>query len=90
MRSGKDWVKAGEILVVPRNNTKVRVPSDDHAKPVARAIHVEPSWLRTNSVEMSAGFYSSGYGSLPFVFGTVHPDVYYILVANRRLGIEPE
>ncbi len=90
MRSGKDWVKAGEILVVPRNNTKVRVPSDDHAKPVARAIHVEPSWLRTNSVEMSAGFYSSGYGSLPFVFGTAHPDVYYILVASRRLGIEPE
>ena len=90
MRGGQDWVEEGELLVIPTNNTKADIPPKEHAEPIARTIHHEPAWLRTNSIQMSAGFYSSGYGSLPFVFGKAPPDAYYILVSNGRLGIDPE
>lgn len=88
MRFGQDSVGKNELLVVPTNNTQAVVPPLDHAKQVARMIHREPSWLRTNSIDMSAGFYSSGLGALPFVFGAAPPDAYYIVVPKGRLGVE--
>jgi hypothetical protein len=75
--------RAGDLVVLPGNNSSVgEVP----ARYIARIEDVEidtGAWCSTMSREAGAGFYSSGYGPLPFSLGKAPPERYRIVTLAR-------
>ncbi len=80
-------VAAGDLLVLPRFNTYVGMEANTN--PALAGLRVRPlttveltacPWLATMNRDMGAGFYSTeGFGPLPFVFGKVPPEQYYVV-----------
>jgi len=77
---------AGEAIIVPRNNTNLfKLP--------ARSVAVEgvaewsPSpYLATMNGLVGAGFYSDGWGPLPFALGAVPKEQYVVLSVTAPFG----
>jgi hypothetical protein len=80
-------VAAGDLLLLPRFNTYVGMDPNSNptlarlgARPVTTVELVACPWLATMNRETGAGFYSTeGFGPLPFVFGAVPPEQYYVV-----------
>lgn len=73
-----DDPRAGDLLVLPSNNTNVELISKEEA---ARTFSIEQPvlpWLTTMNQSSGAGFYSDIIGPLPFAFGPVSSERYYI------------
>jgi 4-amino-4-deoxy-L-arabinose transferase-like glycosyltransferase len=71
-------IKPGHLMVIPSNNTNIVVPAG--ATEFVETIRELPcSWLSTMNKALSAGFYSSGAGPVPFAFGRVPPEDYRIV-----------
>ena len=76
----------GEAIVIPRNNTNLfKLP--------ARSVVVEgvaewsPSpYLATMNGMVGAGFYSDGWGALPFALGSVPKEQYVVLSVTAPYG----
>src|SRR6185312_2258954 len=66
-------LKPGDILAVPSDNTNVRRPSPDAADLKGTIAVDRAGALDTMDSTTGAGFYSSGWGPLPFAFGHVAP-----------------
>lgn len=86
--SAIDWtqspIRAGDFVVLPINNTNVRI--FDQAL-VGEAMTLEQpasSWSATMSREFGAGFYSGLWGPIPYGFGRVPPDYYQVLRIRGR------
>jgi 4-amino-4-deoxy-L-arabinose transferase-like glycosyltransferase len=65
----------GAVLLQPLNNS--------YAWPIAdslleRRSVAGPVWLGTMGAVVGAGFYSSTWGPLPFAFGAVPPEIYFV------------
>jgi len=72
----------GDLMVLPGNNTRV-VGILPEAVASSEWVEVEvPAVASTMHKERGAGFYSSGYGPLPFTFGPVPKERYEVC----RLG----
>jgi hypothetical protein len=70
-------------VIVPENNTNVFAMPRSVARLVDRSTFPVSTWLTTMTFSLGAGFYSSGWGPLPFAFGPVEPEVYLIYEVNR-------
>jgi len=71
----------GDLMILPENNTNVFFPLSGIPMFLLRVIQLPSSrWLATAQPGIGAGFYSEIVGPLPFAFGTVPPERYYVLL----------
>ncbi|HET6960914.1 MAG TPA: glycosyltransferase family 39 protein [Terriglobia bacterium] len=78
----------GALMVVPVNNSNLFWPKKETVR-IVKILRLRAcSWLSTMHPSVGAGFYSNSAGSLPFAFGRVPPEEYYVLsiVQPLRLG----
>ncbi len=72
----------GDIIVVPMNNANL-IPLPGDRVSLVRVFEFIPCrWLSTMNALFGAGFYSNIWGPLPFAFGRVPVEVYYIFVVK--------
>ncbi|MCI0422885.1 MAG: glycosyltransferase family 39 protein [Acidobacteria bacterium] len=78
----------GELMVVPVNNTNLFWPRKETVRIVKLLQFQTCSWLSTMHPAVRAGFYANSAGPLPFAFGNVPPEEYYVfsVVQPLRLG----
>ena len=67
-----------DCLISPTANTNISaIPLSLFAP--AGDVTIEPSgWISTMQIDLGAGFYSDGYGPLPFYFGPGLPQVFVV------------
>jgi hypothetical protein len=71
--------RPGDVLVLPANNTNVHpIPEDSGEPPIPIEVPVFPLITTMNRFS-GAGFYWDAVGPLPFVFGSVGEEKYYLL-----------
>jgi len=66
-------LKPGDIVAIPSDNTNLRRPNQGAADLIDTVTVDRPGALDTMGSTTGAGFYSSGWGPLPFAFGEVAP-----------------
>jgi hypothetical protein len=67
-----------DVVVVPMGNS-YRIPlSPEHVVPWFKHEGQTLPWLTTTSVPSGAGYYSDGWGPLPFVFCRAPADEYQV------------
>ena len=72
-------VRPGDLVVLPFNNTNlVAIPPETVERLFTLELPVLP-WISTMNQALGAGFYSDKRGPLPFAFGRVPVEKYYIL-----------
>jgi 4-amino-4-deoxy-L-arabinose transferase-like glycosyltransferase len=76
------------IMVVPSNNTNLVPPDPADVNLLAKWDFPACSWLSTVNAGTGAGFYGGG-GFLPFVFGPVPVEQYYVCRVLRMLCFAP-
>jgi 4-amino-4-deoxy-L-arabinose transferase-like glycosyltransferase len=86
----RDTVQAGELVVIPMNNVELLPVPDGVATVVDRLQYAEPTWIRTMSAPLGAGFYSSLFGPLPYAVGRASPDRYFVYRAKRAFRFDAE
>jgi hypothetical protein len=70
--------RAGDLIVLPANNTNLKpIPPDSVERVATIEMPVLP-WIATMNRGDGAGFYTNIFGPLPFAFGAVPPEKYYI------------
>lgn len=75
---------AGDTVVIPENNANTFAFRPGVA-PLVETIELPACrWLTTMSRNVSAGFYADVYGPIPFAFGSVPPERYYIYTIPAR------
>jgi hypothetical protein len=67
-----------DVIVVPTRNCYLFPLPEDHIAPRFRYQFQASKWLSTMSGPSGAGFYSDGWGPLPFVFGRVPAEEYLV------------
>ena len=75
---GTHIVNAGDLIVIPKNNVNIFPLSLQTTEEGTTDVDVH-SWAATMSQQLGAGFYFSGWGPLPFTFGPVPHQRYYVL-----------
>jgi hypothetical protein len=74
-------VKAGDLMIIPVNNTNVIIPPFEVFKRVGEIKITACPWLALMKTSAGAGFYSvSIAGRLPYVFGPIEPDIYWVIL----------
>jgi 4-amino-4-deoxy-L-arabinose transferase-like glycosyltransferase len=71
-----------DAIVVPLSNSYIFTLPSEIATPEFKQEVPTSRWLSTLNAECGAGYYSDGWGPLPFVFGRVPPDLYIVLRAK--------
>jgi hypothetical protein len=72
----------GDAIVLPINNSFIfPLPPELATRALVREVPTS-RWVSTLNADFGAGYYSDGWGPLPFVFGRVPPDVYIVLRAR--------
>jgi hypothetical protein len=77
----------GELIIIPANNTDVISPNHDDVELVGAPAFETLPWLSTVNWTTGAGFYGDGF--LPFVFGPVPVEKYFVLRVLRALCFAP-
>lgn len=78
----------GALMVIPVNNSNLFWPSKETVR-IEKILRVKVcSWLSTMGPSVGAGFYANSAGPLPFAFGKVPSEEYYVLsiVQPLRFG----
>jgi hypothetical protein len=78
----------GEIMIVPSNNSNLITPDASDVENMAVLEFPTCSWLSTVHAATGAGFYGAG-GFLPFVFGPVPVEKYFVCRVLRTLCFAP-
>jgi hypothetical protein len=73
------------IMVLPANNSNLISPDADDVEMLATPEFAVCSWLSTVHAATGAGFYGAG-GLLPFVFGPVPVERYFIFRVRRTMS----
>jgi 4-amino-4-deoxy-L-arabinose transferase-like glycosyltransferase len=77
--SERSQPQSGDLIVLPVNNTNLQpIPPERVERLLTAELPVVP-WVTTMSRTLDAGFYSDQRGPLPFAFGVVPMEKYYIL-----------
>ena len=74
----------GDWVVTPYNNVMICVLPPEVATAGQTITNSPLPFLATVNVDAGAGFYTSHFGAIPFVFGKIPGDVYYL----QRLGVQ--
>lgn len=82
----RSQINQGDIVVVPANNTNLKTMRDQIVEMKEYLEFMPFSWLTTLERNLGAGFYSSIWGPLPFAFGTVQPELFYLFQADWTVG----
>ena len=70
--------RVGDLVIVPANNTQIAGFPAQFVVAARQDLQLLPDQHATTmGAALSAGFYSSYWGPLPFAFGKVPPEVYY-------------
>lgn len=79
-----DWrLLPGDAIIIPWNNTNL-VPLPAELVSQLPSQFVQPvRWASTMNASVGAGFYSALWGPLPYAFGRVGPEEYFIFVLER-------
>ncbi len=84
-------LKPGDYCAVPSNNANLTYSmSNEVAMELEKVRISNPGWLATANQELGAGFYSSMFGPLPFVFGRIPPEEVAIFVIKPLSSGTPE
>ena len=67
-------MQPGELVVVPVENTNIRLLDAKHTELIGTCQIPCPAWVTTMSLSLGAGFYASLLAPLPFAFGVVPPE----------------
>ena len=67
-------INPGDVVAVPSDNTNLRRPSAGAADLISTITVIRTGALDTMDSTTGAGFYSSGWGPLPFALGHVAPE----------------
>jgi hypothetical protein len=78
----------GEIMIVPSNNSNLITPDASDVENMAVLEFPTCPWLSTVHAVTGAGFYGAG-GFLPFVFGPVPTEKYFVCRVLRTLCFAP-
>jgi len=78
----------GEIMILPSNNSNLVTPDASDVEMVAALEFSTCRWLSPVNAATGAGFYGAG-GWLPFVFGPVPVEKYFVLRVRRTLSFAP-
>jgi 4-amino-4-deoxy-L-arabinose transferase-like glycosyltransferase len=71
--------RPGDLMVLPFNNTNLKsIPPDTVERVAIIEMPVFP-WITTMGRAVGAGFYMDILGPLPFSFGAVPPEKYYVI-----------
>ena len=76
----KSTVNTGDIMVIPENNTNAFPEIMAQGTPLQLLLFTPSSFLTTMNYNAGAGYYSSGFGPLPFLVGTGLEEKYHIIV----------
>jgi hypothetical protein len=77
--SERSQPQSGDLIVLPVNNTNLQPIPPERVERVLTAEFAVAPWVVTMSRPLDAGFYSDQRGPLPFAFGVVPAEKYYIL-----------
>jgi len=81
----KSKLKQGDVIIMPLNNTNVKLLSGKLFHLVRKRQLMPCRWLGTMSRKNGACFYCNLYGPLPFSIGNIDPEEYLIyLVGNFK------
>lgn len=69
----------GDLMVLPFNNTNLKPIPENAIERVATLEMPVAPWIATMSRTVGAGFYMDILGPLPFSFGSVPPEKYYVV-----------
>jgi hypothetical protein len=88
--TGKTVLNPDDILIAPRNNTNVKKLPDSRGLFGAVETFSLPvaSWVSTMSREAGAGFYTSLWGPLPYVFGPTPPEIYLVQKMKKSVQLK--
>lgn len=71
--------RPGDLMVLPFNNTNLKpIPENTFERVAVIEIPAFP-WIASMSRPAGAGFYTDIVGPLPFAFGAVPPEKYYVI-----------
>ncbi len=68
----------GDHLISPTGNTNVSAPPAPPFVPAGKVTIAASGWISTMQIDLGAGFYSDGFGPLPFYFGPGTPQVFEV------------
>jgi 4-amino-4-deoxy-L-arabinose transferase-like glycosyltransferase len=71
--------QSGDLIVLPVNNTNLHQIPPERVERLFTAEFAVAPWISTMSRALDASFYSDQRGPLPFAFGVVPAEKYYIL-----------
>lgn len=75
-------VPAGDLLIVPAHNTNTHLPPEDRFE-LKETLEVNTlPWITVMHPIAGAGFYSEYAGPLPFAFGNLPPENFYVYKAR--------
>jgi hypothetical protein len=75
-------VSRGDIIVVPLNNPPVVILQVAGVAMVEEARFSTSRWFSTMSRDTGAGFYSSRWGPVPYLFGRTYDEIYLVMTAE--------
>ncbi|HEV2842423.1 MAG TPA: glycosyltransferase family 39 protein [Chthoniobacterales bacterium] len=71
--------RPGDLMILPFNNTNLKpIPENTFERIAIIEMPVSP-WITTMGRAVGAGFYTDIVGPLPFAFGAVPPEKYYVV-----------
>ncbi len=74
-----DAIPVGAVIAVPLRNTNTERPENEHAYPVVERLAIPSSrGISTLDPAVSAGFYASVFGILPYTIGPATLDRYFV------------
>jgi 4-amino-4-deoxy-L-arabinose transferase-like glycosyltransferase len=83
-------LQQGEILIIPMNNTNIKIPKKSIFHYV-QTLEVRPfPWLGTMQKPIGAGFYSDVWGPLPYGIANVPPEAYQIFLVGKFADVTEE
>ena len=68
----------GDHLISPTGNTNVSATSSPPFAPAGKVTIAAAGWISTMQIDLGAGFYSDGFGPLPFYLGPGAPQVFEV------------
>jgi len=73
---------SGDKIIIPLNNTNIK-PLRKSRMDLIEVVDIVPSrWMTTMYSPLGAGFYADIWGPLPFAFGLVGSEKYYVLMVK--------
>ncbi len=80
---GDTRLVAGDRVVIPMNGANVSPPPRGASRLIRTEVFAVSSWIAIMSMQRSAGFYASEWGSLPYSFGRTLPERYGVFEMER-------